>query len=137
GLEEADSKYYFVVWGYNAAGCVATSVAETTVRTVPARITDVGGSMVPTNDGAVWDYRVEDVVTAPGGHFEIRGIDANNEPLTGWSTFTTPGIPSAVIGRSFGETVRFEIKNCRNEYVLCSDPWVVQAPEPTISLAPS
>lgn len=136
GLDEPDATYYFVVWGYNRAGCVSTAVAEASVRSRPADIQGVTGAMVPVNDGTVWDYSVSSISPVSGGHYEIRGVDQRGNATTGWSTFSA-GLPSALIGRSFGTPVSFEIRDCRNGYDLCGNSLRVTAPEPTITLVPS
>ncbi len=140
GLDAADSSYYFIVWGYNRAGCVATGISSVTLRPTPPPATSVSGAMVWT-DGpnavrdadAVRDYYISAV--APAGYqYEIRS------PGGAWQAFSGAGYPRQLLGGPFGEAVSFEIRTV-SQYgglVLYGEPVLAQtAPSPSITLVPA
>ena len=128
GLLADDGTYSFVVWGYNRAGCTATSVATVLVRPAPGAITDVRGTMEPRGEG--WDYHLTAVSPAAGvEHYNIRAADGSGAVQriggTAW--------PREVLGLPFGSAVAFQLQAC-TLWGTCG-PWsaTTTAPEASVS----
>lgn len=115
GTDAESTRYSFVVWGYNRAGCVSTEVAGTVVRPAPGAVTDVQSGMGYFNS-TTWDRYISSVdVSAP--RMEIVAVDAGGSqipgsirsfPGTGWlrEVFSNPD------RFAFGQTARFQVRGC-------------------------
>ncbi|WP_108962475.1 Ig-like domain-containing protein [Mycetocola zhujimingii] len=137
GLEGADTVYYFVVWGYNGAGCVSTVVATRTVFETPPSISQVDGGMAYTDARASFDYVISRVSPTDYDYYKIRSL-AGATPSE-WTRFSGNGTPRTVLGLGTGSVVNFEIVGCRawGSYELCGGSKTVIADEPSVSLVPA
>lgn len=133
GLDAADTSYYFVVWGYNRAGCVSTEVASATLRTTPAPVTGVTGEMQTLASGTEYDYVVSGVASGSVDHYEIRPVGSE-----AWTPFSGSGRPRVVLGLDYGQTVSYEIRGCNQwgGFVLCGGAFTDTAGDVSISLLP-
>ncbi|GAA1802921.1 Ig-like domain-containing protein [Agromyces neolithicus] len=124
GTSSDSTKYSFIVWGYNRAGCVHTDVASRIVRPGPGAVNDVRSSMA-YNGPETWDRYIDGVdVAAP--RFEIVAVDGNGAQIagsrrefrgTGWlrDLFSNPS------RFDFGQTARFQVRGCTT-WGTCG-PW--------------
>jgi hypothetical protein len=132
GLDAADTSYYFVVWGYNRAGCAATEVRSATPRPTPPAVTAINGGMVWTDaEKNVRDYYISSV--APAGYsYEIRS------PGGEWHPFDGSGYPRELLGGAFGEAVSFEVRTVSQygDVRLFGQAMRQDAPSPSITLIP-
>ncbi|GAA1748451.1 Ig-like domain-containing protein [Agromyces humatus] len=124
GTSSDSTRYSFVVWGYNRAGCVRTEVAGTVVRPGPGAVTDVRSGM-EYNGLETWDRYINGVdVSAP--RVQIVAVGANGAQIagsnrefrgTGWlrDIFSDPS------RFAFGQTARFQVRGC-TEWGTCG-PW--------------
>ncbi|MBG6239491.1 hypothetical protein IWX78_002478 [Mycetocola sp. CAN_C7] len=128
GLVGADASYYFIVWGYNRAGCVSTEISGVTLRPTPPAVSAINGGMVWADAAeTVRDYLVTSV--SPGGYsFEIRSPDG------AWQAFDGSGFPRQLLGGAFGDATSFEVRACSPW--ACGAPLAQTAPSPSISLVP-
>ncbi|WP_353809378.1 Ig-like domain-containing protein [Agromyces sp. SYSU T00194] len=133
GLSDENTEYAFVVWGYNRAGCASSPVLVVTPRPFDRVIDEVRGEMRWTSDGLAWDYRVTSV-TPRASRYEIVAVDAAGVQLAGSvRSFDGAGWPREMLGRPFGEPVRFQVRACA-PWGSCG-PWsAVQPGEPQPSL---
>ncbi|WP_411721867.1 Ig-like domain-containing protein [Mycetocola sp.] len=133
GLDAADTPYYFVVWGYNRAGCAATEVRSATLRTTPPAVTAISGDMVWTDASeSVRDYYISSV--APAGYsYEIR------TPGGTWQPFDGSGYPRQLLGGPYGEAVSFEVRTVSQygNLRLYGGALRGDAPSPSITLVPA
>ncbi|GLI25965.1 fibronectin type III [Agromyces rhizosphaerae] len=136
GLSAENTEYAFVVWGYNRAGCASSAVLVVTPRPFDRVIDEVRGEMRWTGDGLAWDYRVTSV-TPRASRYEIVAVDAAGVQLAGTvQSFGGTGWPREILGRPFGEAVRFQLRACA-PWGSCG-PWSpVQPadPEPSLDFA--
>ena len=114
GTASDSTRYSFLVWGYNRAGCVSTEVAGTVVRPGPGAVTDVRSGMDFYNGPETWDRYIDGVdVSAP--RIQIVAVDANGAQIagsiqefggTGWlrEIFSNPS------RFAFGQTARFQVR---------------------------
>ena len=132
-LNPVDTAYWFVVWGYNRAGCVATEVRAATVRTAPSAVTDVTGQMESLASGAEYDYVVSGVSSGSANFYQISPAGADS-----WRTFSGTGVPRSLLGLSFGLTVSFDVRACNQwgDFVLCGAAHRETADGVSISLRP-
>ncbi|WP_157497052.1 Ig-like domain-containing protein [Leifsonia sp. Leaf264] len=132
GLTGDDTSYNFVVWGYNRAGCVSTVVDGSVVRPGPGAITAVDASVEATEYAQ--DLVIRGVSAGSGvSSFQIRLVDQAGSPLTAAQDFPGQGIPRRIFGRSYGETLRFQVRGC-TAWGSCG-PWSdVQPGDPQPSL---
>ena len=124
GTSSDSTRYSFIVWGYNRAGCVNTEVAGAVVRPGPGVVNDVRSSMA-YNGPETWDRYIDGVdVAAP--RVEIVAVASNGAPIagsarefrgTGWlrDLFSDPS------RFAFGQTARFQVRGCTN-WGTCG-PW--------------
>lgn len=133
GLDAADTSYYFVVWGYNRAGCVATDVASATLRPTPAPVTGVTGEMQSLASGTEYDYVVSGVSSGSADYYQISPAGAGS-----WVTFSGSGVPREILGLPFGQTVSFDVRACNQwgAFVLCGASYPATAGDVSISLLP-
>lgn len=134
-LDDQDTSYSFVVWGYNRAGCTASDVVSATPRPSPGAMGQVLGEMRWIDDAR--DY----VVTSIGpvaDRYEVRPVDANDTPATA-TRFSLGSAPRAAWGGAFGSAIRFQLRACSvwGEYSACG-PWsaTITAAEPSIDYRP-
>ncbi|MET1053233.1 MAG: Ig-like domain-containing protein [Mycetocola sp.] len=133
GVDPSDSSYYFIVWGFNRAGCVSTEIRASTVRPTPAPVTDVIGSMDRINDATEYDYLVTGVSSGSADFYQISVAGAE-----AWSTFSGTGVPRSILGLSFGQTVSFDVRACNQwgGFTLCGASHTEKADGVSISLVP-
>ena len=133
GLDAADTSYYFIVWGYNRAGCVATEITGVTLRPTPAPVTDVIGSMERINGATEYDYVVSGVASGSADFYQISVAGAG-----AWTTFSGTGVPRSILGLSFGQTVSFDVRACNQwgGFTLCGASHPETADGVSISLVP-
>ncbi|TFD26308.1 fibronectin type III domain-containing protein [Cryobacterium cryoconiti] len=128
-----NGRYYFVVWGYNAAGCASTAVTSVLVRPAPGPVTDVASTMAPR--GEAWDLRVDGISPSAGiRDYRLRAVDASGAPVPGSDkTFGGTGWPRELLGLPFGEVVRYQVSAC-TDWGSCG-PWsgTLTAPEASVS----
>jgi hypothetical protein len=128
GLETSNATYYFVVWGYNRAGCAATAVASVIVRPAPGPVASVHGEMAM--NGSSWDYRITDA-SGSFDHYQIRPAGDTGEG----TRFSGAGWPSEAVGVTYGTAVSFELRGCTR---WTCGPWsAFAAPKPSLTLAVS
>ncbi|MCS5719892.1 Ig-like domain-containing protein [Herbiconiux sp. CPCC 205763] len=142
GLTKVDSTYAFVVWGYNAAGCVASAVVSAVAYPSPGQI-DASGvalSMEPLDGGLSVDVRLDAAPTPKA----VANLRYYVRPVDGGGTASGPAVaiqlgnfPRELTGGDFGEIYRFIIRACNvwSGVEVCgpySAP--VTAPAPSITL---
>ena len=136
GTSSDSTRYSFIVWGYNRAGCVNTEVAGAVVRPGPGVVTDVRSSM-DYNGPETWDRYIDGVdVAAP--RVQIVAVASNGAQIagsvrefrgTGWlrDLFSDPS------RFAFGQTARFQVRGC-TDWGTCG-PWSQVMPERRIAVA--
>ncbi|ANJ27567.1 Ig-like domain-containing protein [Agromyces aureus] len=118
GATTEAASYAFVVWGYNRSACASTGVGVVVVREPPGPVTSVQSGMDwMTQD--TWDRYISEV--QPGERLQIVAVDADGAQLGAPKDFAGTGWLRAVLGRPFGETVRFQIRQC-SPWGSCG-PW--------------
>jgi hypothetical protein len=140
GLTQVDSTYAFVVWGYNAAGCVASAVVSAVAYPSPGKVdaSGVAMSMVSRQDDKVIDAQIDSVATprpVSNPRYYVRALDADGNagaPVA----LQVPNVPRELTDGDFGSAYRFVIRACNvfSGVEVCgpySDP--VTAPEPSIT----
>ncbi|WP_188741879.1 Ig-like domain-containing protein [Agromyces bauzanensis] len=133
GTATESTRYSFVVWGFNRAGCVSTEVAGIVVRPAPRTVTDVASAMDWMNV-ETWDRYISDVNAGP--RLQIVAVDANGVQLGTPVEFRGSGWLRSLLGRPFGEATRFQVREC-SAWGSCG-PWsqVLPAdPQPTLTFA--
>jgi hypothetical protein len=120
------SDYYFVVWGYNRAGCVATAAQKASVAAAPRQVTSSDFTREMGYHGSTWDLRISNLNPA----FDTYNVRAVGE--------TGPGVPiragwprDLVALPDFGQVARFQIQGCT---WMCGQWTDVSAPEPSLTL---
>ncbi|MGD8166840.1 Ig-like domain-containing protein [Herbiconiux sp. P16] len=146
GLTEVDSTYAFVVWGYNAAGCVASAVVSAVAYPSPGQV-DASGvalSMQPRDGGRWVDVRIDSAPTpnaVANPRYYVRAVDGGG-PTGPAVSLQLGNFPRELTGGDFGAAYRFVIRACNvwSGVEVCG-PYsaTVTAPEPSISFdfAPS
>ena len=129
GTSADSTRYSFIVWGYNRAGCVNTEVAGAVVRPGPGVVNDVRSGMA-YNGPETWDRYIDGVdVAAP--RVQIVAVASNGAQIagsvrefrgTGWlrDLFSDPS------RFAFGQTARFQVRGCTN-WGTCG-PWSAVMP---------
>ncbi|TFD41928.1 tandem-95 repeat protein [Cryobacterium sp. TMT2-10] len=127
-----NGRYYFIVWGYNRAGCAPTDVVSALVRQAPGPVTDVQSSMAARGDA--WDLRVDGVSPSAGiREYNLRAVDGSGNGVPGSQvTFGGSGWPRELLGLPFGQTVRYQVQAC-SPWGTCG-PWsgTYSAPEASV-----
>lgn len=122
GTATESTRYTFVVWGFNRAGCANTAVAGTVVRPAPGGVGGVDSGMA-WNGTETWDRYVAGVdVKAP--RVEIVAVDENGVQIAGSiREFRGSGWLRELLGGryDFGETGRFQVRGC-SPWGSCG-PW--------------
>lgn len=133
GLTDQDTRYNFVVWGYNRAGCVSSAVVSVTPYPSPGPVTSVDGAMAFNGD--VWDFRVGSV-TPRADRYLLQRLDDAGIPVGSQVKFSGSGFPRILTGGATGSVYRFEVTACSIWPLVqaCGAPLVVEAPEPSVSL---
>ncbi|MGA1838681.1 Ig-like domain-containing protein [Herbiconiux sp. 11R-BC] len=142
GLDQVDQSYSFVVWGYNAAGCVASAVTTAVASPSPGKVDAGGVSMTMVPSGKTVDVRVDSAPTpsAPSANvrYAVRPVDGGGSPTGARQSFTLGGFPRELTDGAFGERYRFIIQACNvwGSTEVCG-PWSdpVTAPEPSLTFA--
>ncbi|MFC6357377.1 Ig-like domain-containing protein [Luethyella okanaganae] len=111
GLIAENTRYNFVVWGYNAAGCAHTVVAGDELRPGPGGITGVSTFMAAYSD-YLWDLRINDVNSRYRGHYKIQAVDGSGTAIGPVVEFGGTGWAHDLLGRPWGEAVRFKLQAC-------------------------
>jgi hypothetical protein len=111
--------YYFVVWGFNQAGCAATNVASVVVSPVPGQITAVTGDMEERGqapDTISRDYHLTAVqgTGATTAYYEMRSAGSGRDSGVrfGTGSRTVDVWPREILGEPFGQVVDFELRAC-------------------------
>lgn len=111
--------YYFLVWGYNKAGCAATDVKPVVVSPVPGQITAARGDMQERGQapGSIArDYQLTgiDGAGATTSYYEMRSAGSGRESGKRFGTGGRTGDvwPRELLGEPFGQTVDFELRAC-------------------------
>ncbi|MGW9166842.1 Ig-like domain-containing protein [Agromyces sp. NPDC055658] len=113
GTAAESTRYSFVVWGYNRAGCAHTAVAGTVVRPGPGGVDGVDSEMA-WNGPEVWDRYIDDVDVA-ASRIEIVGVDEQGTQIAGTKReFRGSGWLRELLSErfDFGETGRFQVRGC-------------------------
>lgn len=134
GLTDRDTRYNFVVWGYNRGGCTASAVVSVTPYPSPGSVTSIDGAMA--FNGTEWDYRVDGVRPAADKYI-LQRLDDRGSPAGAPVNFPGSGFVRSLTGAAFGTAARFQLTAC-NVWPLveaCGDPMAFVAPEPSLSLA--
>lgn len=119
-----DTRYSFIVWGYNRAGCSHTEVAGTVVRPAPAPVDAVASSMAMQGD-STWDRYISGVDAAASA-LQIVAVDGNGAIAGTPQAFAGSGWLREVLARPFGETARFKVRGC-TAWGSCG-PWSATFP---------
>jgi hypothetical protein len=139
-LTEVDSSYAFVVWGYNAAGCVASAVVTAVAYPSPGQV-DASGvkmSMERRDEDRVFDVQVTSAPTpnaVSNPRYYVRPVDgdAPSGPAVG---FQLGNFPRELTDGAFGQNYRFVIRACNvwSGVEVCG-PYsdTITAPEPSIT----
>ncbi|MFD4420386.1 Ig-like domain-containing protein [Agromyces sp. NPDC058484] len=133
GTATEATRYSFVVWGFNRAACANTEVAGVVVRPAPGQVTDVRSRMDWMN-AETWDRYITDVGGGPT--LQIIAVDANGAQIGQPSQFRGSGWLRALLGRPFGESARFQVRQC-SIWGSCG-PWsqvLPSDPQPTLTFA--
>lgn len=137
GLGAEDTRYAFVVWGYNRAGCSASAVVSATPRPTPGAIDDVAGEM--RWQGDVLDYVVTGIAPT-ADRYDVRPVDAHGEPSGDAARLQPGSAPRAAWNGAFGSAVRFQVRACSvwGGYAACGG-WskTIVAPEPSLDFRPA
>ncbi|TFD04330.1 fibronectin type III domain-containing protein [Cryobacterium sinapicolor] len=127
-----NGRYYFVVWGYNRAGCAPTAVASVLVRPAPGPVTDVQSRMAVRGDA--WDLRVDGISPSAGiRDYRLRAVDGSGNVVPESEVvFGGAGWPRELLGLPFGAVVRYQVSACTG-WGSCG-PWsgTVAAPEASV-----
>nr|WP_254069182.1 Ig-like domain-containing protein [Herbiconiux sp. VKM Ac-2851] len=142
GLTDVDAAYGFVVWGYNAAGCVASSVVTAVAYPSPGQVQAAGVSVAVVQSGTAFDAQVLSAPT-PGTlsgdtRYRVRQVDAGGAPVGEAQAFTLGGFPRSLTGGAFGEAYRFQLQACNRwggAEVCGAFSDTVTAPEPSLTFA--
>lgn len=105
-----DTRYSFIVWGYNRAGCSHTEVAGTVVRPAPAPIAEVASNMAMQGD-STWDRYVSGVGSREAS-LQIVAVDGNGVLAGAPQAFSGSGWLRQVLARPFGQTAWFKVRGC-------------------------
>nr|WP_228508814.1 Ig-like domain-containing protein [Herbiconiux sp. VKM Ac-1786] len=142
GLTDVDAAYGFVVWGYNAAGCVASPVAAAVAYPSPGQVQAGQVSVAMVQTGTEFDAQV---LAAPVSgtlsgdtRYRVRRVDAGGSPTGEAQSFTLGGFPRSLTGGAFGEAYRFQLQACNRwgaAEVCGSFSDTVTAPEPSLTFA--
>lgn len=110
GTATESTRYSFVVWGYNRAGCASTEVAGTVVRPAPGAIRGVDSSMDWLNR-ETWD-RYIDRVDADTSRLQIIAVAENGAQVGSPVDFRGSGWLRSLLAQPFGKTARFQVRSC-------------------------
>lgn len=142
GLTDVDAAYGFVVWGYNAAGCVASSVVTAVAYPSPGQVQAAGVSVTMVQSGTAFDAQVLSAPTSGTSsgdtRYRVRRVDASGAPTGEPQTFTLGGFPRSLTGGAFGEAYRFQLQACNRwggAEVCGAYSDTVTAPEPSLTFA--
>ncbi len=128
-----NGRYYFVVWGYNRAGCAPTAVASVLVRPAPGPVTDVQSTMAARGDAR--DLRVDGISPSAGiRDYRLRAVDSSGRVVPNSEVvFGGAGWPRELLGLSFGAAVQYQVRAC-SAWGSCG-PWsgTFTAPEASVS----
>lgn len=130
-LDSSSADYSVVVWGWNAAGCTASTVQTVSVYPRPGV---PSASVTMVQDGSTWDA----FVSAGGDatRYRIQRVDGSGAPVGDPVDFSGAGLPRALVGGAFGEVLRFRLQACSvwSTVQLCGD-WSspFAAPEPSLT----
>jgi hypothetical protein len=113
------TRYSFLVWGFNRAGCSRTEVAGTVVRPVPAPVAEVASSMAMQSE-STWDRYVSGVGAAEAA-LQIVAVDRSGALAGAPQSFGGSGWLHQVLARPFGETAWFKLRGC-TAWGTCG-PW--------------
>jgi hypothetical protein len=105
-----DTRYSFVVWGFNRAACAHTEVVGTVVRPAPAPVGGVASSMGMQGD-STWDRYVSGVGTSEPV-IQIVAVDRGGAHLGAPQTFSGTGWLRQLLSRPFGQTAWFQVRAC-------------------------
>jgi hypothetical protein len=143
GLTDVDSTYAFVVWGYNAAGCVASAVVTAVAYPSPGQVdaSAVAVSMQSRDGERVIDARLDSAPTpnaTTNPRYYVRPVDGGGSATGPAVTVQLGNFPRELTGGDFGAAYRFIIRACNvwSGVEVCgpySEP--VTAPEPSITFA--
>ncbi len=109
GTGTESTQYSFVVWGFNRAACVNTGVAGVVVRPAPGQITDVRSQMAWLTT-ETWDRYIDGVGAGP--LLQIVAVDSNGVQIGQPSGFGGSGWLRSLLNRPFGESARFQVREC-------------------------
>jgi hypothetical protein len=130
-----NGRYYFVVWGYNRAGCAPTAVASVLVRPAPGPVTAVQATMAARGDA--WDLRIDGVSPSAGiDHYNLRAVNGAGNGIPGSSVaFGGAGWPRELLSLPFGDAVKYQVRAC-SVWGTCG-AWsdTQTAPEASVTLA--
>jgi hypothetical protein len=124
GLDSANTRYSFVVWGYNRAGCAATAVTTVLMRPAPGPVERV--DTVMDWHGDAWDFHITGV-TPEFHHYMLRPAGNGGAGIT----FSGQGWPRELLGLPFGSAASVQMRGCTQW--TCGDWFDVAAPEPSLS----
>ncbi len=110
GTATESTRYSFVVWGYNRAGCVNTEVAGIVVRPSPGAVRGVQSSMDWLNE-ETWD-RYIDRVDADTSRLQIVAVAENGAQVGSPVEFRGSGWLRSLLAQPFGKTARFQVRSC-------------------------
>jgi hypothetical protein len=140
GLTDVDARYGFVVWGYNAAGCVASTIATAVAYPTPGQVQadQVEMAMVQADKKVELQVRSAPTPSPVQGdaRYTVREIDASGTPVHDAAPFTLGGFPRSLTDGAFGEVYRFQLRACSvwSGVELCG-PYsdTITAPEPSLT----
>ena len=119
------TRYSFVVWGFNRAGCARTEVAGIVVRPAPAPVTEVVSS--PAMQGeATWVRHVSHVGAANAA-LQITAVDPGGAFAGTPRAFGGSGWLREALAGSDGETAWFTLRRCSPASRVCLDVQVAGA----------
>ncbi|TAJ46752.1 MAG: tandem-95 repeat protein [Herbiconiux sp.] len=139
GLTAVDTAYSFVVWGYNAAGCTASSIVTAVAYPSPGQVDASQVSMTMVQSGKTVDVRVDSAPTpaAPSNpRYYVQQLDSADAPVGSPQSFTLGGFPRSLTGGAFGDTYRFTLRACSvwgGVEVCGAASAPISAPEPSIT----
>ncbi len=139
GLTDVDASYSFVVWGYNAAGCTASSLVTAVAYPSPGQVDASQVSMTMVQSGTTVDVRVDSAPTpsAPSNpRYIVQQLDAGDTPVGSPQSFTLGGFPRSLTGGAFGEVYRFTLRACSvwgGVEVCGAASAPIAAPEPSVT----
>ncbi len=111
GTATESTRYSFVVWGYNRAGCVNTEVAGTVVRPAPGAVGGVHSSMGWMNQ-ETWDRYIDRVDAGLFARLQIVAVAPNGAQLGSPVEFGGSGWLRSLLAQPFGQTARFQVRSC-------------------------